>query len=116
MNPDEPETFFKMYYVFEEQAEALRKNLIKDVENESVDTLAFFDEVTKRQNKLTQKQEALHDTVVDIENKWKDPQVNADSHSQYKAAVEFFEQNEGTVQEMTQEMQNLAEYIAEIKK
>ena len=115
MNPDEPESFFKMYYVFEKQAEELRKTLIEDVENESVDTLAFFDEVTKKQNNLTQKQEKLHETVVSIENKWRDPQ-GADSHQQYSAAVKFFEENEGVVQEMTQEMQKLSEYIAEVNK
>lgn len=116
MNPDEPETFFKMYYVFEEQAEALRTTLIDDVEKESVDTLAFFDEVTRKQNNLTQKQEQLHQTVVNIENKWKDPQATSDSHQQYSSAVKFFEENEGIVQEMTQEMQKLSEYIAEVNK
>lgn len=116
INPDEPESFFKMYYVFEDRAEQLRKKLIEDVEKKSIDTLAFFDEVTKRQDKLTQKQERLHETVVNVENKWKESKASSDSHKQYNSAVSFFEENEGIVQEMTQEMQELSQFIAEVKK
>ena len=115
MNPDDPETFFKMYSVFEEQAENLRQTLIKDVDTETVDTFKYFEEINKKQLELTESQEELHQHVLDIEKQWKGAQSNSDSHKQYQSTVQFFQDNEAQIQKMTQQIQALTADISKIK-
>ncbi|OHT05235.1 hypothetical protein TRFO_27106 [Tritrichomonas foetus] len=109
MNPKEPESFFPIYNMHHKQAEDRRKELIEDAkktaDNNSFD---FLFEACKRQHDVTKIAKDLHERVLVIENEWTNAQTMTDSHKQFQNTVDFFENTEPLVVEMSQELQNLS--------
>lgn len=113
-DPKYPESFFEAYNQLHNRANKMQKELAEESQNSKKDTFKIFEDIQTDQTNLAHSQSDLHNDVMGIECNWAQASTVSASHKQYKKAINFFNIKEDEINNITQDMHELADKITNI--
>jgi hypothetical protein len=112
--PKDPDTYFAAINDLRANSAQIQQALAAEADRVRVDTFDFFDGMIGPQIELTESQHGLHESVLDIEEKWTNAPTVTASHLEYREAVGFFNRQEQNINAMAQQMQELTDRVARL--